>query len=69
MSAAGTAGLDEGGSVADDGIDDSLSADTLSTGVGSTALCEGEADLAVVDRDALERPAPVPDGVDGWRIQ
>ena len=55
--------LDENGGVRDNSVDDGFSADTLRAGVGcAAALGDSEADLAVVYRDALEGPSPVPQG-------
>ena len=65
MAVAGTAGAHEDRSVGDNSVDDRLSADALRTSVGRAALNQVKADLRVVDGDALEGPAPVPDRVDG----
>jgi hypothetical protein len=59
-----TAALNEGRGVGNDRVDDCLCADTLRTGVGGATLRQGKANFAVVYRNPLEGPAPVPNSVD-----
>ena len=61
-------GLEEDRGVGDGGIEDGLGADGLAWGrlLRATGV-DFEADTAVVERDALEGPAPVPEGVDSGR--